>query len=162
MNADKFSQTDVMTASDAERFPPLEEEFEQRLLAHHRSVAFEHYLGLRPVAARAGYREMHLDNRPELGQQHGYFHGGVVGAIVDTVAGHTALTVAPLEHTAVTVEYKLNFLAPASGERLIGRGAVIRKGRQLTVCRVEVFDVRDGTETLCATALVTYINVAPR
>ena len=51
---------------------------------------------------------------------------------------------------------------PASGERLIGRGAVIRKGRQLTVCRVDVFNVHDGAETLCATALVTYINVAPR
>lgn len=156
------SPTSHLTDAYAERFPPLDEEAAKRLRAHHESVAFEHYLGMQQVTLRAGYCELALDNRPELGQQHGYVHGGVIGALVDTASGHAALTVVPEGHSAVTVEYKLNFLAPASGARLAARSAVVRRGRQMSVCRTDVLDQREDREVHCATALVTYMNVAPR
>ena len=97
-----------------------------------------------------GYTEIHLPYRPTITQQHGYIHGGVVGMIADSAAGYAAMTVVPANASVLTVEYKMNLMAPADGERLIARGEVVRPGRTLIVTRAEVFAVKAGRETLCA------------
>jgi uncharacterized protein (TIGR00369 family) len=97
-----------------------------------------------------GKTELHLPHWQGVEQQHGFVHGGVVGMIGDSAAGYAAMTVVPAGASVLSVEYKMNFLAPADGEKLIARGQVIRPGRTLIVTKAEVFAVKDGKETLCA------------
>jgi uncharacterized protein (TIGR00369 family) len=77
-------------------------------------------------------------------------HAGVVGMIADSAAGYTAMTMVPATASVLTVEFKMNLLAPADGEKLIARGQVVRSGRTLIVTKAEVFAVKDGKESLCA------------
>ncbi len=97
-----------------------------------------------------GHTEIHLPHWSGVEQQHGFVHGGVIGMIADSAAGYAAMTVAPAGASVLTVEYKMNLLAPADGEQLIARGRVVRAGRTLIVTQAEVFAVKDGRETLCA------------
>lgn len=83
-------------------------------------------------------------------QQHGFVHGGVVGMVADSAAGYAAMTVVPASASVLTVEYKMNLVAPADGELIIARGQVVRPGGTLIVTRAEVFAVKDGQENLCA------------
>jgi len=97
-----------------------------------------------------GRTEIHLPHWEGVEQQHGFIHGGVVGMIADSAAGYAAMSVAAPGASVLTVEYKLNLMAPADGERLVARGAVVRAGRTLVVTRADVFAIRGGQETLCA------------
>jgi uncharacterized protein (TIGR00369 family) len=104
-----------------------------------------------------GRTEIHLPHWEGIEQQHGFVHGGIVGTIADSAAGYAAMTLVPASASVLTVEYKLNFVAPADGERLIARGQVVRPGRTLIVTRAEVLSVNDGKETLCALMQQTII-----
>ncbi len=97
-----------------------------------------------------GHTEIHLPHWPGVEQQHGFVHGGVVGMIADSAAGYAAMTMVPASASVLTVEYKMNLVAPADGEQLIARGKVVRPGRTLIVTQAEVFALKDGRETLCA------------
>jgi uncharacterized protein (TIGR00369 family) len=97
-----------------------------------------------------GRTEIHVPHWDGIEQQHGFVHGGVVGMIADTAAGYAAMTVVPSSASVLTVEYKLNLVAPADGEKLIARGQVVRPGRTLIVTKAEVFAIKAGKETLCA------------
>ena len=97
-----------------------------------------------------GRTEIHLPHWPGVEQQHGFVHGGVVGMIADSAAGYAAMTMVPASASVLTVEYKMNLVAPADGEKLVARGKVVRPGRTLIVTQAEVFAVKDGQETLCA------------
>ncbi|WP_206198832.1 PaaI family thioesterase [Zoogloea dura] len=97
-----------------------------------------------------GRTEIHLPHWHGVEQQHGFVHGGVVGMIADSAAGYAAMTMVPPSASVLTVEYKMNLMAPADGEKLIARGEVVRSGRTLIVTRAEVFAVKDGKESLCA------------
>ncbi len=97
-----------------------------------------------------GYTEIHLPHWEGVEQQHGFVHGGVVGMIADSAAGYAAMTLVAASASVLTVEYKMNLVAPADGEKLIARGKVVRPGRTLVVTQAEVFAVKDGKETLCA------------
>lgn len=97
-----------------------------------------------------GLTEIHLPHWAGVEQQHGFVHGGVVGMIADSAAGYAAMTTVPANASVLTVEYKMNLMAPADGEKLVARGEVVRAGRTLIVTQAEVFAVKDGKETLCA------------
>jgi uncharacterized protein (TIGR00369 family) len=94
-----------------------------------------------------------VDRRRELLQQHGFFHGGVTAFLVDNATTIAAAT--SRGQAALTAEYKLNLLSPATGERLICRAKVIKPGRQLAVVAADVFCVIDGVEKHTATALAS-------
>jgi uncharacterized protein (TIGR00369 family) len=85
-----------------------------------------------------------------VGQQQGFFHGGVIGAVADTAGGYAALSLLPVGSEVVTLEYKINFLRPAAGDRLLAEGSVLRAGRSVTVTRVDVFVEARGRRNLCA------------
>lgn len=123
---------------------------------------FMAHIGATLVSIAPGACEIGLDHRPELTQQHGFVHGGAVGAIIDTAMGYAALSLAVPSSSVLTVEYKLNLVAPGDGDRLIARGEVARAGRTLIVSRGEVFAVKDGEETLCAVASQTVMILADR
>jgi uncharacterized protein (TIGR00369 family) len=97
-----------------------------------------------------GRTEVQVPHWQGIEQQHGFVHGGVVGMIADSAAGYAAMTVVPAEASVLTVEYKLNLMAPAAGQLLIARAKVVRPGRTLIVTQAEVHAVQDGRETLCA------------
>lgn len=94
--------------------------------------------------------EIHMPHWEGVEQQHGYVHAGVVGMMVDSAAGYAAMTVAPPDTSVLSVEYKINMLRPADGEKLIARGQVIKSGRTLCITKGEVFAIKDGQSTLCA------------
>lgn len=94
-------------------------------------------------------------------QQHGAGHAGLTFALADTAAGYAALTLMPEGREVMTVEAKINLLAPCLGDRLIARGEVARAGRRLTVCRAEVFALRGDDETCIALMQATMIPVDP-
>jgi uncharacterized protein (TIGR00369 family) len=118
---------------------------------------FMHHLGARMIEVHPGRIEIEVNFGEELSQQHGYFHGGVVAALADVASGYAAFSLLEPESSNVTVEFKLNLLAPANGQRLIARGSVLKPGKTLTVCQSNVFSVSAGSEKLCATALGTFM-----
>lgn len=91
----------------------------------------------------------------QITQQHGYVHGGVVAMIADSAAGYTAFSLVPDSATVLTVEYKMNFLAPAEGPVLCAAGRALKAGRTLVIVQVDVFNCRGEARTLCATMLQT-------
>lgn len=96
---------------------------------------------------------------PALSQQHGFFHAGVTSALADTACGFAAFTLFEAGAGVLTVEFKINLLAPAAGDSLIARGRVERAGRTLTVCRGDVAVLRNGVEKPVATGLFTMMQV---
>ena len=118
-------------------------------------------LGAEIVEAGEGRCVIEVPFRQDLTQQERFFHGAVTGAIADDrPAGYVALTLAPPDREVLTVEYKVNFLAPARGEKLIARGAVVSAGRRLFVCSAEVVPVEDDEERACASLLQT-VTLSP-
>ena len=144
----------------AEHFVARDPEFAEKVRASFSRQGLMRLLGAELVSVAAGAAEIRVAFREELSQQHGYFHGAVTGAIADSSAGYAAFSLTPSGSSVLTVEYKMNTLAPAQGEALLARGSVIRAGRTLTVCKSDVFAIRSGAESLCATMLTT-IMVLP-
>ena len=119
--------------------------------------------GARLVEVAPGAVEIVLPFRAELAQQHGYLHGGVTTAIVDSACGYAALSLLPAGVEVLTVEYKVNFLAPAAGQVFVARGRVTKPGRTLTVCAGDVIARdADGRERPVATMLATMMAIPPR
>jgi uncharacterized protein (TIGR00369 family) len=116
-------------------------------------------LGAELLRVEAGACEIRLPYRPALSQQHGYFHGGIVGTIADSAGGYAAFTLMPADASVLTVEYKLNMLAPGDGDWLSARARV---GRTLVVSAIDVVVSKQGRETLCATALQTLMTLHGR
>ncbi|MCX4577806.1 PaaI family thioesterase [Streptomyces sp. NBC_01571] len=118
------------------------------------------HLGARITDIAPGRVQITLPARPEVTQQHGYFHAGATSAVADSAGGYAAYTLFPENADVLTVEYKINLLAPATGDRIEAVGTVLKAGRTLSVCRLEVFGVRsDGARKLVANGQQTLIRV---
>lgn len=117
-------------------------------------------LGAEVVGAGEGFCEIEVPFSDGMTQQERYFHGAVIGAIGDNAGGYAALTLAPSDREVLTVEYKVNFLAPAYGEKVVARGEVVAAGRRLFVCKAEVSAVDGGEERVCAVVLQT-VSLSP-
>ena len=130
--------------------PPLDPQIEERIRASFARQNAMRLIRASLAVVEAGRTEIHLPHWDGVEQQHGFVHGGVVGMIADSAAGYAAMSVAAPGASVLTVEYKMNLVAPADGEQLIARGAVVRPGRTLIVTKAEVFAIKDGKEHLCA------------
>ncbi|MGW7514394.1 PaaI family thioesterase [Streptomyces sp. NPDC054796] len=117
------------------------------------------HLGARITRVEPGRVHIVLPNRPEVTQQHGYFHAGATSAIADSAGGYAAFTLFPEDTDVLTVEYKINLLAPAVGEHIEAVGTVLKSGRTLTVCQLEVFGLQEGRRKLVANGQQTLIRV---
>lgn len=114
------------------------------------------HVGAEVVSISPGELVMAVDRRPELLQQHGFFHGGVIGFLVDNTTTSAAGTVIDRATQGVlTAEYKVNIVAPAVGERLVCRARVVKPGRRLIVVEAKVSCVNEGHEKLVALGLAT-------
>ncbi|MGL4599236.1 MAG: PaaI family thioesterase [Bacteroidia bacterium] len=106
-----------------------------------------------------GYCEIHLPYQVQLTQQHQFFHAGIVATLADNAAGYAAFTLMAAQSSILSVEFKLNLVSPADGEWLIARAEVLKHGKTLSVCRSDIFIVKNGTEKLCAAAQCTLIEL---
>ena len=106
--------------------------------------------GARLTDMGAGTCEISVPMGSAVTQQHGYFHGGVIGTLADSAGGYAANTLLMPERECLTAEYKINIVAPGIGDTLIARGKVLKAGKSLVVSSVEVFAVDQGQEKLCA------------
>ena len=97
-----------------------------------------------------GYCAISVVPRPQLLQQHGYVHAGIVATLVDSAGGFAGFTLFPADSSVLTVEFKLNLLAPATGDRLVAEGFVVKPGRTLVITRGEVHAEKGGKRTLVA------------
>jgi len=136
-------------------FTPSDPAYRQRVERSFERQAFMDTLGARLAEVAPGFCEIQLDYQPALGQQHGFLHGGVVGTLADTAAGYAAYSLMPADSSVLTVEYKLNLLSPARGERFAARGRVERAGRNLSVVRAEVTALAEAGEKTVAVMLAT-------
>ena len=107
-----------------------------------------------------GRAEIHVPYREDLTQQHGYFHAGVSGAIADTACGYAAYTLMPADSSVLTVEFKMNLLAPAEGKKLMARARVLRSGKTLKICGADVYEEKVREDVHGATMQATIMCLA--
>ena len=120
-------------------------------------------LGARAATVAPGRVVIELPARADLCQQNGLLHAGAITSIADSACGYAALTLMPAGHDVLSVEFKVNLLAPARGDLFRAEATVVRPGRTLTVCQAEVLAVTEGgPDVLVALMQATMIAVAPR
>ncbi len=137
-----------MLHSDTE-FTPIADHIRSNVMRQ----GFMTHVGAEVTDLTRGTCVLSVDRRPELLQQNGFFHGGVTAFLIDNATTIAAATVKG--QAALTAEYKLNLLAPASGDRLICRARVVKPGRQVSVVAADVFCIIDGAQKHTATALAS-------
>ena len=140
-------------------FSPRDPDYATRVRNSFQRQQVMAWIGATLTHLAPGQCEITLPRKPELTQQHGYIHGGIIGTIGDTAGGFAAYTLMPHDASVLTVEYKMNIMAPGDGELMIARGEVIRAGRTLVVARADVFAVKAGKETHCASLLQTLMTM---
>ncbi len=119
-------------------------------------------IGARLAHVAAGEVEIRVPFRPDLTQQHGFLHAGVVTTALDSACGYAAFSLMPAGSGVLSVEFKTSLLAPAVGDELVARGRVVRAGRTITVCQGDAFMLAGGVETQVATMLATMMTVRDR
>jgi uncharacterized protein (TIGR00369 family) len=143
-------------------FEPVDANYERRTRESFARQGIMAHIGAVLDVVRPGHVEISLPFLPELSQQHGFFHAGVIATIADSAGGYAGFTLFPPEAGILTVEFKINLMAAADGERAIAMGDVIRSGRTLTVCRIEAFVEKRGRRTHCATGTQTLMSIVGR
>lgn len=112
-------------------------------------------IGARLTTVEPGMAEITLQARDDLTQQDGFLHAGIITTVLDSACGYAAYTLMPAGSRVLSVEFKVNLLAPARGEIVRARAEVKRSGRTLTVCSADAF----ADDVLCATMLATMIRI---
>jgi uncharacterized protein (TIGR00369 family) len=115
-------------------------------------------LGAELGEVAAGRVAIAVPVEPRLSQQHGFLHAGVVATVLDSACGYAALTLMPSDAEVLTVELKINLLAPAAGDSVVAEGEVVRAGGTLTTCRGDAYAEQDGERTHVATMLATMVR----
>lgn len=141
---------------------PRDPDFERRTRESFARQGAMEFIGAKLERIEPGLVEIGLDYRPELGQQHGFFHAGILSTIADSAGGYAGFTLFEAHAAVLTVEFKLNLMAPADGERAHAVGRVIRSGRTLTICQLDVHVEKGGRRNHCATGLQTLMSVVGR
>ena len=137
----------------------MSEKVFERVRASFAQQQFMKTLGALLRSAKPGAVEIELPFRANLTQQNGFLHAGAITSILDSACGYAALTVAPENANVLSVEFKVNLLSPAVGERFVARAHIKRAGRKITVCAADAFAFRGADEKMIATMLATIITI---
>ena len=140
-------------------YVPETPEFETMVRDSFSKMAMMEFLGAKLSSVEPGAVEVQVSHRKELLQQHGLFHGGVTTTILDSAGGYAAFSLFKPGDEILTVEYKVNFIAPANGDKLIARGEVVKIGKSLSITRGEARVIKSGKETLCAVMQQTMMRI---
>jgi uncharacterized protein (TIGR00369 family) len=137
-------------------------DFERRVRASFERQAAMLTIGATLIRVRPGDVAIELPFRPELTQQHGFLHAGIATTVMDSACGYAALTLMDPGAAVLTVEFKVNLLAPARGERFSAVGRVVRSGRSLTVVSGELRALDEGAWTVVAIRTATMMAVTTK
>lgn len=143
-------------------FTPQDPNFESRVRASFDKQRFMSTIGAKLVRVAPGEVDVEVTTREDLVQQHGFLHAGVVSSAADSACGYAALSLMPAGAAVLSIEFKTNLLAPATGDRILARARVIRAGRTVTVCWSDVVATVGETERLVATMVATMMTVRDR
>ena len=147
---------------DRKAHEPRNPEWEATVRASFARQKVMNLIGAEMGALAPGHCEIRLPFRDDLTQQNGFFHAGITGTIVDSAGGYAGLTLMPAGADVLTIEFKLNLLAPADGDLLVAEGLVLKSGRNLVITRGEVYAIRNGKATHCATMQQTLMTMHGR
>ena len=143
-------------------FEATDPDFAERVRKSFDAQGIMDHIGATLTLIEPGVCEIELPYSDAVSQQHGFFHGGVIGTIADSAGGYAAFGLMDAEDGILKVEYKLNLMALADGDLLVARGQVVRAGRTLTVARAEVGVVKNGVEVACAAMQQTLMRIVGR
>lgn len=147
---------------DAARFTPPDPDFAGRVRASFARQGAMATIGASLAQVAAGRVVIELPWHQALTQQHGFLHAGMVSTALDSACGYAGFTLMPVDVAVLTIEFKINLLAPAQGERFRMEGVVIKPGRTVTVTEGRAWAIADGREKLIATMGATLMAVAGR
>ncbi len=139
---------------------PRDPDWQARVRSSFAAQKFMTLLGAELVHLSPGAVDLELRMRPELTQQHDFFHAGATSSIADSAAGYAALSLFAPGFGVLTSEYKINLLNPANQQVLLARGRVVKPGRTLTIAKADVYGLDDGTQVHVATGLFTLMSVS--
>ena len=142
-------------------FTPQNPDYEEFIRAALKRQGFMELIGAELKAVEPGEVVLGVAYRDDLNQQNGFLHGGVVGALCDNTAAAAAGTLVAAGSGILTIEYKVNFLGPAVGDRLEAHGEVVRLGRSVTVSRADAYAFEGERRRHVASALVSLMVTTP-
>jgi uncharacterized protein (TIGR00369 family) len=143
-------------------FQAQDADFENRVRASFARQRVMQTLGIEIARLAPGEIDLAMAYDAAYSQQHGFTHAGIISAALDSACGYAAFSLMAPDAAVLTVEFKTNLLAPASGERFLFRARVVKPGRTLTVCEAQAFAVIDKSERLIATMTGTLMAVYGR
>ena len=146
----------------AQRFEPRDPDYAARVRASFDRQAAMSTIGARLRRVEAGWVAIELDWAPALTQQHGFLHAGMVATALDSACGYAGFSLMDTDAAVLTIEYKINLLAPAKGQSFRMEGQVIKPGRTVTVSEGKAYAIHDGVEKLIATMACTLMAVVGR
>jgi uncharacterized protein (TIGR00369 family) len=137
----------------------LDPNFESRVRDSFSQQGMLTSLGAETALLKAGELHLTMPYDARFTQQDGFLHAGTVATLLDSACGYAAYTLMPAASRVLSVEFKVNLLAPAKGQRFRAEGRVIKHGRTLTVCEGKLFSIEKEDETLCAIMQATMICI---
>lgn len=143
-------------------FMLVDPDFETRVRASFARQEAMKTLGVTVTRVAPGTVELAMDYRAALTQQHGFIHAGIIATALDSACGYAAFTLMPNDAAVLTVEFKINLLAPAKGERFRFHANVVRPGKSITVCQGEAHALNGESTKLVATMTGTLMAVYGR
>ena len=143
-------------------FTPKDPAFEQKVRSSFDDQAVMHSIGAKLSDLAPGEVEISMPFNPQMTQQHGFLHGGIVTTILDSACGYAALSLMSADAGILTIEFKVNLLAPAAGDYFHARGKVKKPGRNITVTEGELYAEQDGELKLVASMVATMMSIYGR
>ena len=134
-------------------------DYQKRIRQSFSRQGFMALLDAEMTTLEPGICEIGVNFRPDLTQQKGYFHGGVLGTLADTACGYAAYSLMAAEDSLLTVEYKINITGPGDGDRIIARANVVKAGRRLTICEGRLYNETSGQRTECGLVMATMMRL---
>lgn len=147
---------------DANRFEPQDPAFAERVRASFGKQGAMHTIGASLREIVPGRVVIELAWQEGLTQQHGFLHAGIVATALDSACGYAASSLMPADAGVLTIEFKINLLAPAQGQHFRMEGAVLKPGRTITVTEGRAYAIQDGREKLVATLGATLMTITGR
>jgi len=144
------------------KFEPTDDDYEVKVRESFRRQEIMKTVNASIFAIRPGEVELEFPYQSSLTQQHGFIHAGVVSTVLDSACGYAAFSLMPINAAVLTIEFKVNLLSPARGERFRAIGTVIKPGKNITVTKGDLFAYVDDEQKLVATMTGTIMSVYDR
>jgi uncharacterized protein (TIGR00369 family) len=141
------------------KFEPKHQDYAAKVEKSFAEQAVMETIGASIVSISPGAVEIEFPYRSSLTQQNGFIHAGIVSTVLDSACGYAAFSLMPQDASVLTIEFKINLLSPAKGDRFRGYGRVKKAGRTISVAEAELYAFSDQGRKLVATMVGTLMAV---